>query len=183
MRKEIHCPLTRLPIPVIVGNENEMLCFMRKQKHLDPIETEGLLKRLECCDGMVAETKYKGYDTWVVFLRKDDKSKGVTYNVAVHETFHLWGSLTSYMYGNDVVQYHIDSDEQCAYHFGKLFTDLTNVVAEADKRFQKEAKLNESIHKQLEQNKIESEEIPFISIDGTDKTAEEIIAELRNKNT
>ena len=37
-------------------------------------------------------------------------------------------------------------------------------------------KLNESIHKQLEQNKIESEEIPFIAIDGTDKTAEEIIA-------
>jgi hypothetical protein len=60
---------------------------------------------------------------------------------------------------------------------------MAKVVAEADERFQKEAKLNESIHKQLEQNKIESEEIPFIAVDGTDKTAEEIIAELRNKNT
>ena len=73
MRKEIHCPLTRLPIPVIVGNENEMLSFLSKyDKQFDRKESTDRIKN---CDAMVVDVQYKGYDTWVVYFRYDDVRK------------------------------------------------------------------------------------------------------------
>lgn len=180
MRKTIYCPLTNLPVPIIVGSENEMISFL--SKHDKQFDRKESTERIKNCDAMVVDVQYKGYDTWAVYFRYEDIQKGVKFKDLAHETFHLWGSLNAFMYGSEYVQYHLDQDEQCAYHFARLFDDIAKVIAEADEKFQKEAKLNESIHKQLEQNKIESEEIPFIAVDGTDKTAEEIIAELRNKN-
>ena len=201
--------MTNLPIPVIVGNENEMLSFL--SKHDKQFDKKESAERIKNCDAMVVDVQYKGYDTWVVYFRCDDVRKGVKFKDLAHETFHLWGSLNAFMYGSEYVQYHLDQDEQCAYHFARLFDDMAKVIAEADERFQKGAKESnkainypssyqvsetteqygtaqtESIETMVakinEQNKIESEEIPFIAIDGTDKTAEEIIADLRKKNT
>lgn len=181
MRKVIHCPLTQIPIPIIVGSDKEMIAFL--SKHEKGFNKTEATERIRSCDAMVVDVQYNGLSTWAVYFRYTDVTKGVLFKDLAHETFHLWGSLHALMYGNDFVQYHTDQDEECAYHFARLFDETAKVIAEADSKFQKQARLDDSIHKQLEQNEIKSEGIPFIAIDGTDKTAEEIIAELREKST
>lgn len=132
MRKDIHCPLTNITVPIIVGPYKDMIQFIKKNNK--EADIDWFERRLKKCEAMVAETKYRNNDTWVVFFRWEEQDEGISYQTVAHESFHLWGSITGLIDGTERVLYDPNDDEHYAYHFEQIFDRVLQVVIEADRR-------------------------------------------------
>ena len=181
MIKNLYCPLTGLQIVLIVGEEKEGIQFAKNKIKKGDNQKYVIDSFDGSCDGQVFILQPSAF---LVYLRMDESTgNSVSYDTLVHEVFHLWTRIKSIIYGSDTIKIDINQDEESAYHFATLFTMIEKEVVKHVKRFDKKTKLfNEMMEHVREDEKIKSEEIPFIAVGGTDRTAEEIIAELKEEN-